>query len=205
MEFRSPSPPGEGTDMFSGKNAVIAVLIFLLVLSFLGINLLAIFGNWIQVIIQIFGPAISQILSVFGYTAGTLIDKSADVVTDVGKSGIDIAGGAVHSVGGLLKDASRPNMNDQSAKQLDQAISSPGSIKIRSPSADIAANPIQNPISAGKSGWCLVGEYQTRRGCIEVTDQDKCLSGQVFPSQKLCLNPTLTNNMPLNALKSVPE
>jgi hypothetical protein len=141
---------------------------------------------------------------VFGYTAGTLIDKSAEVVTDAGKTGIDIAGGAVQSVGDLLKDVSRPNINNESANQLDQAISSPGSIKPRAPSADIAANPIQNPISAGKSGWCLVGEYQTRRGCIEVTDQDKCLSGQVFPSQKLCLNPTLTNNMPLNALKSVP-
>ena len=42
--------------------------------------------------------------------------------------------------------------------------------------------------------YCLVGEYHNKRGCIEVADGDKCMSGQVFPSQQLCLNPTLTQN-----------
>jgi hypothetical protein len=55
-----------------------------------------------------------------------------------------------------------------------------------------AGNPIKNPITAGKQGWCLVGEYQGKRGCIEVSEHDRCLSGQVFPNQKMCLNPTLT-------------
>ena len=59
------------------------------------------------------------------------------------------------------------------------------------PSPDTTKNPIQNPISS-KKGWCLVGEYQGKRGCIEIGEYDKCLSGQVFPEEKLCLNPTFT-------------
>jgi len=61
---------------------------------------------------------------------------------------------------------------------------------------DTTANPVQNPISSGKSQWCLVGEYENRRGCVEVEDANKCMSGQLFPTQQMCLNPTLTTNAP---------
>jgi hypothetical protein len=71
-------------------------------------------------------------------------------------------------------------------------------VKITSRIQFLASNktryPIQNPVSSAKKSWCLVGEYQGRRGCIEITDQDKCISGQVFPEQKMCLNPTLSQN-----------
>jgi hypothetical protein len=67
--------------------------------------------------------------------------------------------------------------------------------KQKQPTEDTAENPIQKPISASKSGWCLIGEYENRRGCIEVGEQDKCLSGQIFPNQKMCLNPTMTANL----------
>ena len=60
------------------------------------------------------------------------------------------------------------------------------------PSHDNASNPIQNPIATSKSNWCLVGEYDGKRGCVEVGESDKCISNQLFPSQQLCLNPTLT-------------
>jgi len=63
------------------------------------------------------------------------------------------------------------------------------------PAADTTENPVQNPISSNKSQWCLIGEYQQRNGCIEVDDMSKCMSGQVFPSQQMCLNPTATQNI----------
>jgi hypothetical protein len=183
-----------GQTTFSNKNLIIVALVFLLVLSFLGINLLNMIGNFFQTLVQIFGPLITQILSIFGYTAGAVIDKSAEVVTDTTKAGIDIAGGSVQQIGELLKKASQPNVDDKSKTQLDNALNAAP----RSPAApvpDTTASPIQNPIATAKTNWCLVGEYQGRRGCIEIGEHDKCLSGQVFPEQKSCLNPTLTNNM----------
>jgi hypothetical protein len=189
------SPVGPSTDsMFSNKNYIIIGLLILLILSFLGINMLTIFGNLIQTLVNIFGPLVTQVLSVFGYTAGTLIDKSADIVTDTAKTGIDIAGGTVSSIGDLLKDASRQNVDERAKQQLDQSINLSGQPP-EQPAPDTASNPIQKPISSGKTGWCLVGEYEGRRGCIEVGEADKCLSGQVFPNQKMCLNPTLTPNV----------
>jgi hypothetical protein len=195
-----PVQTGE-MNMFSGKNMVIVVLTVLLVLSFLGINLLASMGNLLQTISNVFGPLFTQILSVFGYTAGTVIDKSTDVVTDVAKSGIDLAGDTIQSAAELLKAASRGNVAADAVNQLDNSFkygnssnldnvinnSKPG---LNQPVPDASVDPIQKPITAGKVNWCLVGEYQGKRGCIEVDDDSKCMSGQVFPSQNMCLNPT---------------
>jgi hypothetical protein len=195
-----PIQTGE-MNMFSGKNMVIVVLTVLLVLSFLGINLLASMGNILQTISNVFGPLFTQILSVFGYTAGTVIDKSTDVVTDVAKSGIDLAGDTIQSAAELLKAASRGHVTPDAVNQLDNSFKQGNSSKfdsvinnskpsINQPVPDASVDPIQKPITAGKVNWCLVGEYQGKRGCIEVDDDSKCMSGQVFPSQNMCLNPT---------------
>jgi len=72
-------------------------------------------------------------------------------------------------------------------------------ITIHPPSADTTESPIQNPISTNKSQWCLVGEYQQRNGCIEVDDIHKCMSGQTFPNQQMCLNSSMnTGSLPTN-------
>ena len=144
-----------------------------------------------QTFIQIFGPLVSQILSIFGYTTGTVLNKTADVVADTAKTGIDIAEGSIQSVGNILRDASQSNVDVRSKQSLDTVLNR-GILTGNEPRADTTENPIQKPITSGKQNWCLVGEYQGKRGCIEVGEHDKCLSGQVFPNQKMCLNPTLT-------------
>ena len=186
-------------NLFSNKNLIIVVLVTLLFLSILGINVLSIFGNLIQAIGNIFGPLVTNILGLFGYTAGTVLDKSADVVSDVAKTGIDVAEGTIHSVGYLLKNASN-NITDTKFKtNIDNALNNAPASKVEPPQPTPSENPIQKPISSGKTNWCLVGEYMGRRGCIEVNENDKCLSGQVFPSNALCLNPNLMASIPLNA------
>ena len=175
------------------KNFIISTLLFLLILSFLGINILNIIGDFLQSLIKIFGPLVTQILSIFGYTAGTVIDKTADVATDVATTGIEIAGDTIQSVGTLLKDISRKNVNKETQQELDQSINTTSNYNI--PTEDNTESPIQNPISSNKNKWCLVGEYEGSRGCVSIAEGDKCMSNKVYPSQSMCLNPTMTNNM----------
>jgi hypothetical protein len=194
MDALKPTfPESSSTTIFSNNNIIIIVLVVLLIFSFLGINILTLLGNIFQSFVQIFGPMVSQILSIFGYTTGTVLNKTADVVSDTAKAGIDIAEGSIQSVGNILRDASNPNVNDKTKYSLDNALNQ-GKVSLGEPAADTSENPIQKPITAGKQTWCLVGEYQGKRGCIEVNEHDRCLSGQVFPSQKMCLNPTLSQN-----------
>ena len=178
------------SDQTAGINnrTIIIVLVVLLALSLLGINILTILGDLLKTIADILAPLISQLLSIFGYTAGSVIHKTADVVGDVAKTGVDIAEGSVQSVGTILRDASRPNVDPVATSNLDRALNV-GSVKYTQPTPATSENPVIRPVTAGKAGWCLVGEYEGKRGCISVNEYDKCLSGQVFASRDQCLLP----------------
>lgn len=45
--------------------------------------------------------------------------------------------------------------------------------------------------SSGKSGWCFIGEQQGTRTCAQLGVNDQCMSGDVFPSREICMNPNL--------------
>lgn len=172
------------------NQVIIVVLLVTLGLSFLGINIFIVIGNFVDSIIKIFGPLISQILSIFGYTTGSVLSKTADVAGTVAKTGVDLAEDSLQSVGTILKDASRQNVNPAAVAGLDGALSVQSSTNTyREPSPSTSGDPVQKPITANKTNWCLVGEYDGKRGCIEVGEQDKCMSGQIFPSQVACMNP----------------
>jgi hypothetical protein len=197
--FKTQQVAQNTSNFFSDKNTLIIILITLLILSLLGINILHITGNFVQAITNIFGPFITQLLSFFGYTTGSVISKTADVVGDTTKTGVDIATGTIKDVGDLLKNASQGQINTDSKASLDRALNDGSKIDFSKPpsepSPNASENPIQKPISSNKNTWCLVGEYQEKRGCISIDEHDKCLSGQVFPSQQMCLNPNLSANV----------
>ena len=58
------------------------------------------------------------------------------------------------------------------------------------PQADDSMSRVQmNPTS--KTGFCYIGEDRGFRSCISVGERDTCMSGDIFPSQALCINPNL--------------
>ena len=51
--------------------------------------------------------------------------------------------------------------------------------------------PFDNTISTGKAGWCFIGDDLGVRTCASIGLNDVCMSGDVFPSQEICMNPNL--------------
>jgi len=43
----------------------------------------------------------------------------------------------------------------------------------------------------GKAGFCYIGEDRGIRSCIQVGENDQCMSGDIFPSRDICVNPNL--------------
>jgi len=194
MSSSSTSTSSSESDLFNvnmdSKTVIIMLLIFFIIITFFGISIFSNLGSFIQQIFDVFNPIAIQFLNALGYSAGTALDKVSDVSADIAKGGIDLADGALNNVGGLLKGSgntisSSPPTPSPPPPQIP--IEPPAE-----PTPDSSENVIQKPISSDKWNWCLVGEYQNKRGCIEITESDKCLSGQIFPSQKMCLNPTWT-------------
>jgi len=186
--------PGNESTVFRVNNLIILLGTALVVLSLLGINIIEFFGRQIQKLIDIIILFVTQILSIMGYTAGSVLNTSADIVSDTTKLGIDIADDTVHSAGDILKEVSRPNVDEKAKGKLDH-MEKFSQYKREPFGPDGTTDPIQNPITSAKTKWCLVGEFDGKRGCVDIGDQDKCMSGQVFPEQKMCLNPTMSKNM----------
>jgi len=194
-ESSSSEPNNISFAGIDAKMMIIVLLVFFLLITVLGINVLTILGNILENLSNLFGPVLTRFLTALGYSAGTALDKVSDVTADVAKGGIDLADGALNNIGGLLK-GSGPDPNLPQPQPQPQTPPPPPPPQPTEPptepSPDSSENNIQKPITSDKWNWCLVGEYQNKRGCIEITDTDKCMSGQVFPSQKMCLNPTWT-------------
>jgi hypothetical protein len=58
------------------------------------------------------------------------------------------------------------------------------------PRADDSTSVTQKHQS-GKGGYCYIGEDRGFRSCVKVEASDKCMSGQVFSRQDICVDPTL--------------
>ena len=57
------------------------------------------------------------------------------------------------------------------------------------PQADDSTSTVQKP--ASKSGFCYIGEDRGFRSCIEVGEGEVCMSGDIFPTEAICINPNL--------------
>jgi len=181
----------QSTNMsYDSKNLIILLLLIIVVFSFLGVNLLYVSGNLLETIYNIFAPFIGKILSLFGYGTGVILNETTDVVTNVSKTGIDLVGGAITDVGDLLIKSSGRGQgqghNNVYQKHLDLTLNK-SKKQQRDHSEDTSENPIQKPISASKTGWCLIGEYENKRKCFNVNEKDTCVSGQIFPNKKACI------------------
>ena len=178
-------------NLFSNKNLIIAILLILVILSMIGINLLQISGTIISEITNPLAPAVRSILSSIGFATGNIIKGSADVVANTVDVGIDIAKGTTHSIGDLLINSTKPGVDYSRQVSLTEVLGIPKSQTTKPPEPVQSTEPTVTPLSTQKpkAGWCYVGDFSGVKGCVEVTEHDKCMSGQIFPSKSECLKP----------------
>ena len=45
--------------------------------------------------------------------------------------------------------------------------------------------------SKNKAGYCYIGTWKDFRSCAYIRESDICMSGEIFPTKDICINPTL--------------
>ena len=88
----------------------------------------------------------------------------------------------------IYKNSSNINENNVILKD-DNNLNNVLDNKPQSNTAPIANDSYIN--NSSKTGWCYIGEEGGNRSCIDVGDNDLCMSGNIFPSQEICINPSL--------------
>jgi hypothetical protein len=184
----------EGTGFFSNIPWYFW-LIAVLVLSFLGINIFVYLAKGSDDINNFFGPIIKNVTSFFGIAAVNTTKQTISVV----KTGANAIAEAEVTQGQSLQTTIPQNDLSQNTKVYNvlnstkpQENKNKSSVPLNSEySADDSYSPIQQSKSANKAGWCYIGEDRGFRSCINVTENDNCMSGNIFPSKDICINPSL--------------
>jgi len=79
------------------------------------------------------------------------------------------------------------NTNSDNKNALSEALAYAAKKSI--PSPDDSTSKTQT--SGSKSGYCYIGEDRGFRSCIQVGANDTCMSGDIFPTLDVCVNPNL--------------
>lgn len=170
--------------------------------------------GWLWVIIIVL--VLSIVLAIFislgginflGTTVGDTLNFVADTVTDLGTQALLIFNGGVHDITQFILPVSSGSKDSTASSMSLPALPTPAPTPATimpiatqtqpSPPTTDANNvqpspstmPIQAPLSSLKSDWCLVGEFNSRRSCVQVANSQQCQSGQLFPTLDNCLIP----------------
>lgn len=189
----------------SGNPNYILYAIIVILLAILGLNVFAYLGMLSDSFIGFFRPILAEVAYLGSETAKNTINTSAEG----SKLGIDVAAGTLTSAIDLGQKAAAMSEDDVEESVIDdhklkQAINDS---KIKKNQQQNQHNSQQKSIEpvipdnvdsltqqskpAKKAGFCYIGEDRGFRSCIKVSEQDTCMSGNIFPSQDICINPNL--------------
>ena len=169
-------------------------IIIVLILAFLGFNIFVYLAKGTQDISNFFGPILQKI---FGTTVG-VASQTVDVAAEGTKAVVGGTASAVNAGLSAVQDIT-PN-NAKSSIKGESVQQTSGKNQYDNNSLNKALNTSQQqsgggsdyePHEAQSSGWCYIGEDRGYRSCAQVGVDDKCMSGDIFPSQELCMNPNL--------------
>lgn len=173
-------------------------LLIILILAFLGFNIFVYLAKGTQNITQFFAPLMEKI---FGTTVA-VTGQTVDVAAEGAKAVVGGTAGAIETGLTAVQDVT-PNKAPSSVKgetikqqepdilqqaTLNRALNTKQNQQQQDYQAYEASSSVH---SAGKSGWCFIGEDRGFRSCAQVGVNDTCMSGEIFPSQEICMNPNL--------------
>ncbi len=199
----SQSNSNDGYFSTSGNTNYTRIGMIVVILLFLGVNIFSYLGDFLQIIKEALAPLLKTILESLGYVVTETTKDVTQVAAEGAKLGIDVAAGTVESGINVIQgqlDINQGSVGKQQPSQSSNKYVNTLSSSLSSALADAEYNsePIPDDatsstqrIGSGKSGYCYIGEDRGFRSCIQVKDGDVCMSGDIFPSQSICVNPSL--------------
>ena len=216
----SPTTPMPNTDTYITLSwmTIFRYIMIILILAFLGFNLFGTLGEITDKLKQLLAPLLSTLgydigqtikqttqVSATGAKAGidiaagtiddavTLLEKGVGV-KDVSFKHIDDRTPTTHiddrTPTTHIDDRTPTTHIDNRTTNQDVFNQSVKHKQRMTPSPDEAGSTTQRT-TIPKSGFCYIGEDRGFRSCIKVENADECMSGDIFPSREICVNPNL--------------
>ena len=186
------------SDSSSTTSLLVRATLILLLLALIGFNVFTYLDDITAWFSETFGAPFRSVARFLGYAAADTAHATVDVTAQGTKAAVDIAAGAATSGIDVLQQTIDQKGQDQTQDQEqrnNQDMSSNAGLqralshaKKQPPQPDDATSRTQRN---GKSGYCYIGEDRGFRSCIKVGEEDTCMSGDIFPTHAICVNPRL--------------
>ena len=196
--------PSLDSDATSGEGIFSSwwVWIFIiLLLAYLGFNIFNYLAKGAETTNDVLSPFWTYIMSFFNYGPSIAQPDDNEVDIDDKDSNSNLDGGKPISA-----ENAKPNTAPVSKMSPDSAQNPQGPDNAQNTALNRAlniskqqelskqeyvANDSYDNTQQGKAGWCYIGSEQGYRSCSQVGEADTCMSGNIFPTQDVCVNPSL--------------
>ena len=200
VQYSSIDSTGDGSGFFDSLKSINLTtwLLIILILAFLGFNVFVYLAKGTQDITNFFSPLFEKIFLTAASVTGQVVDVSAEGAKAVVSGSATAVNTGLTAVQDITPNSSPSSIQSQSVQGT--------SVSQQNVSANNTLNKALNTSQSGqqnedyqaqeansslKAGWCFIGEDRGYRTCGQVGVNDQCMSGDIFPSQELCINPNL--------------
>ena len=186
------------SSIFNLKNIFLfIVLIFLL--SILGFNIFSYLSEGTNVITDLLRPIFSTSGDVIGNTTKNIVSTAStgtqqiiQTGSDTTKNIVDVASTGTTSGIGFLQDNLKkttsviePENNNKFTDNINKKIYTTDS----QPKSEPEPEPVRT--SSLQQGYCFIGKINDTRHCAKVNERTQCMSGDIYPTKDICINPNL--------------
>jgi hypothetical protein len=199
------------TYLFLGLNWKIWIII-IVILAFLGINIFVYLARGTQTIADFLKPISIFLNNIIGTPVVNTSKQIVNVSATGIKSGVDTVTNVLDKGVSNIQQSTNPNISASSTGSTvhkNTEVITTNQAGVKTPQDDSLTTILKNAYdeenngdykaddsfsriqSGGRSGWCYIGEEQGFRSCIQVGDNDTCMSGDIFPTNDICINPSL--------------
>lgn len=182
FDFGSDSSSSSGILDWFRNIGITTWIIIIILFSFLGFNIFSYLEKGTDEVNSFLKPIADFIGSIFG--------KNASEDDDVSKKAANKDDVEEEKEEKELEEKNKKRPENPEVKALNKALNSSKPVEdTKDYQEDDSSSNIQR--GTAKSGWCYIGEDRGFRTCANVESKDECMSGDIFPSNEICMNPSL--------------
>lgn len=181
---------------FSFMKIALYIILAILVLSFIGFNIFNYLAEGTDIITTISAPFVNLIAILTGDTAKTTISNTGtgsktlvDSASGTGKTLLDnVEKGTTGTI-----DYVQKNIKKTADKAAGKNVVSTANNDSLTEDTKENKNDEPEPTRTNSlnQGYCYIGKINDTRYCAKVSGRSHCMSGDIYPSMDICVNPNL--------------
>lgn len=180
------------SNWFSGNIFVISILI--VIMAFLGLNIFSYLAKGTDILSYFLSETVRELpRKTKDATKNTLsgINLGTDILSGMVKNTTNIVSGQL-DINDNRNNRRNDNRNNRNNRRNDNKKLRVQNLKEKEKKKDYKENTEDNKIQESKKpGYCYIGSDRGYRSCIKINSPDECISKNIFPTKKLCINPNL--------------